>query len=243
MDCVAAQDIPKNKKQLFNNWRIYFQVVSFADIVNSNGDEIQQKYTHKLSLQYTPNSVPNWPKQVMPHLKTFTTWLTMIRQITGATRNGKISNKLGDWVVPHHKFRKYLTLIHKETKDILILDMAVWWKIAKSHTVQSTHYYARTTRKQYTIDRTFNEYNPVDLNENKLFYFTKNRIRENLNLQYTPYTISSGCTFKTFLQTQNNIYKDLMKKLEINDENLFILQKWKVYVWEAMADVKITRVA
>jgi hypothetical protein len=102
----------------------------------------------------------------MPHLKIFTTWLTIIRQITGATRNGKISNKLGDWTVPHHKFHKYLTLTHNKTKDILTLDMAVWWKIAKSRTVRSTHYYARSTRKHYTIDSSFKEYYPVDLNEN-----------------------------------------------------------------------------
>jgi hypothetical protein len=150
--------------------------------------------------------VLNWPKQAMPHLKTFAVWLTLIRQITGAnTRNGKISNKLGEWLVPHYKFRKYLTLIHKHTNNILIHDMEVWWKVTKSHTVRSTYYYAHTTRKQYTINSSFREYYPVDLIKNKLFCYTTNRISERTNLQATPNIISPGCTFKTFLKKLNNI--------------------------------------
>jgi hypothetical protein len=223
---VVDIDIPNNKKQIFNNWRIFFQVDSIADIVNLNGDEIQQNYTDKkLALHFKTNSVLNWPKQAMPHLKTFTVWLTLIRQITGATRNGKICNKLGEWLVPHYKFRKYTTLIHKQTNNILIFEMDVWWKITKSHTVRSTHFYAQTTRTQYTIDSSFQEYYPVDLIKNNLFYITTNKISEKAKIQIAPNHISPGCTFKTFLKTQNNIYKDLLKKLEINDETFIYTTK------------------
>jgi hypothetical protein len=115
---VQSLDIPKSKKRIFNNWRLYFQVESAADITTPNGEVIEKYYLQKKIVQtekMEQKSRLRWPKQKMPCIKTFHLWKSIIANISGATNSGKLKHRLGNWVINPNKTQYFKTLMHHTT--------------------------------------------------------------------------------------------------------------------------------
>jgi hypothetical protein len=137
MEKVQDLDIPPIKQQIFNNWRLYFQIDSLSDITNANGEKIQEVFlTRQMAKNYISTSRLKWPKQQMPSISTFSTWVNIIRQISNTTNTNYLQTKLGAWIVPLTNYRSYKYLINHENTKLLIHENEDIWEIEKSHSVR-----------------------------------------------------------------------------------------------------------
>jgi hypothetical protein len=83
MDKVNRLSLTVKEKQILNNWNIYFQVDTAADIVHPNGNKIIECFLNKVLVkQYTSTSKTAWPRQQMPIIQTFTIWSSILQTIT-----------------------------------------------------------------------------------------------------------------------------------------------------------------
>jgi hypothetical protein len=100
MDKVCELDIPLSTKQTFNNWRLYFQVNSIADITNLQGDKIDPIYLNKKRVMcYVSKSRIRWPKQKVPNVKYFSIWINILKKVCEFKSDGTLTKKLGEWLV------------------------------------------------------------------------------------------------------------------------------------------------
>jgi ribonuclease HI len=232
MDQVNKLNIPTNTKQIFNNWRIFFQVDTLADIVNCSGDQILQQFINrKYLLSYISTSKLNWPQQQMPNEKLFSTWCSILRTITNSNKNGQILEKLESWIVNPHKFRHYNTLIHNNRETLLREENKVWWIYQKSHSVTTTAYYTRKTRQIYipNDDNYLLNYSPVDIQENTLFYSIYQRrsiniiqpevIHKNREIQHI--------NFKSYIGSRHNNFKNLLNSTMVLDDSFITNNNYK----------------
>jgi hypothetical protein len=224
MDIVTKLNMVKSKLQIFNNWRIYYQVDSIADVTNANGDCLQDQFINrKLALSYKSTSRLHWPQQAMPCIKSFSIWSDTIKQIIGTSTNGNLKVKLGAWLVPHYRYRYYNYLIHKTGSFIIIKEETTWRKSQQSHTGRSKVYFTKNGNKPYNIDGKFSEFYPIDISENQKFYYSTNRfiIQEASPIQAIQIKFESN--FKKFLMNDNNLYKHMMKSVQVFDESFITI--------------------
>jgi hypothetical protein len=191
MDRVNQLDISKNKKQIFNNWRIFFQVDSVSDVVNASGNKIINLFLNKkLAYQYTSPSVLRWPIQGMHGTKTFAIRSSILKKITKSTKSGNLHNNIGAWIVTPTSYRNYKALVHYKLQHILVKEEQIWWIIKLSHKVQTIIYYANSTKRKLRPSDIRGQHIPVDFNMNKLFYYInaehyQHSIQDNINSSVT----------------------------------------------------------
>jgi hypothetical protein len=138
MDKVNKLNITTTTKQIFNNWRIYFQVDSCSDITQPNGNKIYEHFlTRKGATLYKSTSKLKWPTQEMPGIKHFSVWVNIIKTITKSSKTGNLKNNLGPWTVQPLIFREFKTLINYSHTAIVIHEYNTWWKLEKSHNIHS----------------------------------------------------------------------------------------------------------
>jgi hypothetical protein len=114
----------------------------------------------------------NWPCQQMPNIKTFSTWRSIIKQITKSSAKGHILQKLGMWITKPSEHHTYNTLIHHNNNTLLVQENRVWWILQKSHNVQATVYFTKRTKQAYVPEDSksyFNKFCPVDVETSTLF--------------------------------------------------------------------------
>jgi hypothetical protein len=135
MDRVCKLNISTASVKKFNNWRLYFQVQTGSDIIDYLGKNIQKQFiTRKDAKYYKRTAKRNWPKQEMPHIRYFSTWLNILTIICKQDFDNK-TNKMGTWVVNPNLYRKYKVLINKNLLNLIVWSESEWWEMEKSHTV------------------------------------------------------------------------------------------------------------
>lgn len=105
MDTLSTKNISTNHLRIFNNWRIYFQVIRLSDLTNSKGDKVQPKYMQCRSSSIITSQVSRqqWPRQNCQDNKSFNIWRKLLQT------NFSVDIKLGgfsvivweSWTIPH----------------------------------------------------------------------------------------------------------------------------------------------
>jgi hypothetical protein len=166
MDTVDALSITKTKKQVFNNWRLYFNVINLSDIANAVGDTIIKEVLIKKEVaNYIHRSTYRWPKQDRPHMSTFSIWKSILRYVFGVSSSGTLQQKLGEWKQHPVEKIKFQYIANPSKTKILsrILNNDDQWL---EHTYQKyargkIHYAKHGQIVPTPID--INEYIPVDV--------------------------------------------------------------------------------
>jgi hypothetical protein len=144
MDSVNQLDMTPGKREIFNNWRLYFGVHTLSQITNYEGDKILDRYIKKSVVQV--NNVQKvthmkWPTQVRPSMKTFTIWRSVIINISECDYNGNLyNNKMGNWIPGYHHEIKIYSLIYHNRNHIAVLHNNKWKIHNKSHNIYSQYY-------------------------------------------------------------------------------------------------------
>jgi hypothetical protein len=114
MEMVDKLQLPNRIVIIVNNWRIYFQILSLADITNAAGTRLLPAIFEKNKInEWQSTSRLKWPHQKRPPLKTFCIWKRIIRKITGCDVVGNLrTNQLGDWLPTYFKDRRFRYLVH-----------------------------------------------------------------------------------------------------------------------------------
>lgn len=102
MDEIRKIDLPKKKLQIFNHWRLYFQVSRLSDITNASGDKILNRYIFNpdevIAYKHS-KSILSWPHQGKPDKESFSIWKNILQHIFELNEN-RLPNvfKLGSWI-------------------------------------------------------------------------------------------------------------------------------------------------
>jgi hypothetical protein len=89
MDSSHLSNLPKNLQIIVNNWRIFFQINSIAEMTNYAGTQMKKQYTDKrTAMSYLSQSKINWPKQKIPHSSTFHHWILIIHRVANCGQDG-----------------------------------------------------------------------------------------------------------------------------------------------------------
>jgi hypothetical protein len=163
MDEVSRLDISPGKKKLFNAWRIFFQINTLSEMTNSQGTHIKEKFLNKYGIiTYIPSSLLKWPNQELPAQKYFNIWLSILRALTGMSKDGKLKTKLGSWVTGSKMQipTNVNYLLHKNKQIIAVRnqDNHLWTFHVRTHELRSTIYFDSTEDVEMP---------PVDINEYK----------------------------------------------------------------------------
>jgi hypothetical protein len=91
--------LTQNELRLINNWRIFFQVNTLAEICNPEGTKIQECYLKQPTQLYINKISPStlqWPNQGIPGKRGFSFWLKCLR-LSFNMYKGRINHKFGAW--------------------------------------------------------------------------------------------------------------------------------------------------
>ena len=134
MDMVDASDISKNTKIIFNNWRLYFNVINLSDISNASGDCNRKEFLIKReTIHFQRKSKYKWPNQNQPHLSTFHIWRNVLQDVFGINLSGAITQKLGNWTTSPTEFNNYSFLVNQSKThlisftDLGAIKIVLWW--------------------------------------------------------------------------------------------------------------------
>jgi ribonuclease HI len=158
----------------FNNFRIFFQVYTMAELTNAQGTEVLPKYRCKnLVRTFTSSSATLWPNQDPPDLQFYYIWLNGIKAICKCNEHGLIDKErvLGEWQVPPQKWILHNQYIHNNHRTVLVKSRMNRWKQYQAVNNNTIHI-------EYVIDEIFvwdqrniQEYKPCDIT------WLNNRIR------------------------------------------------------------------
>jgi hypothetical protein len=127
MDEVCKLNLPPSKMQLINNWRMFFNVNTLANITKCDGKTIKDCYFKRGKVyEYTSESMLQWPNQQQPALDTFSTWKNTIQTIANCDGSGIITD-LGNWRKHPFHYMKYNGAIHREKGHILLRNTNTIW--------------------------------------------------------------------------------------------------------------------
>jgi hypothetical protein len=129
----------KYERVTINNWRLYFQVTTIAELINYTGDCIKPEFLCKIkSKNYISKSMNRWPIQQIPCSSTFILWCNYILQVTDGDKSGKLRKKLGTWSARPNNLLKILSWIHTSKKFILVCENELWIKHPLKHMKHSS---------------------------------------------------------------------------------------------------------
>jgi Reverse transcriptase (RNA-dependent DNA polymerase) len=165
MDEVNKLVILPSKKEIVNNWRLYFGINTLSQMTNYNGDKIMDRYLKKKDVLHTEvKSVTpiKWPVQEMPCIKTLPIWRNTIEIISGCDKDGNLGHKkLGKWFPNHHNDILIYSLIHY-TRDHIITRFHNQWKLhQKINNLYNTYYY--TIDAEILDQIAIEKYFPIDV--------------------------------------------------------------------------------
>jgi hypothetical protein len=153
-------------QKIFNNWLIYYQVDSAADISSLLGNKIDKKFLKKLIREYMSKSTLNWPRQKTPNARYYNIWINTLKTICQSNEQGVLKEKLGEWTVEPTYYFKYNALMHKTTGHIIIKEQNISWQmIPKSHSVRAQIYFSLNCINNIR-DIKMGEYTPIEYQQN-----------------------------------------------------------------------------
>ncbi len=103
MDEVINLNLSKTDKKIFNNWRLFFQVISLSDILREDGNSIDGFFTQIPTTRNNNRWKSNlsWPNQKQPHKRYFSIWTNTIEYLFNKSRSVQsIYTSKNDWL--HH---------------------------------------------------------------------------------------------------------------------------------------------
>jgi hypothetical protein len=133
--------------KLVNNWRIYFQVNTLAEICIPEGTCIQTCFFKMPSSSHTPrvnSSKLQWPQQGMPSKRGFSIWLKCLQSLFNMTTNGRINHKFGKWLSTETLIQNNDWLFYIQPSSGLLFTK-------KNDDNNYLYTIATTTRKNYVI--------------------------------------------------------------------------------------------
>jgi hypothetical protein len=207
MELVDQLNLPKRIVTVVNNWRIYFQVLSLADITNAAGDRLLSSIFDKNKInEWKSTSTLKWPHQKRPPLNTFCIWKRIIKRITGSDVVGNLrSQKLGDWFPTYYKHRRIHTMIHNNHSRL-----AKYCSITESwhhYSILDTRYsslvFAKTSR-DWVPELHFDQYIPVDVTEDSDHYYVYRRTLQRVQVPVSTNATVCMDTFSSYLQTNRD---------------------------------------
>jgi hypothetical protein len=131
MEEIHKLNYSQREVKTFNNFRIYFQVYSLADLTNAQGTEIMEKYRKKnLVGRFSSSSATLWPNQEAPDPQFYSIWLNGIKEICKFNEHGMIEKEsvLGEWTQPPHKWISHNSYIHRNHRSVLVRTRLNQWK-------------------------------------------------------------------------------------------------------------------
>jgi hypothetical protein len=148
MDIVDQMEVSTTIKRIFNNWRIFFRINVLSELTNAQGTHISGKFLSKYCVaDYIPTSTLQWPNQKSPHLKYFTVWINILRQIFGIDNRGKLPTRmrLGRWLTKttYNVPSNVNFLINNNNQTVAVRNTCnnLWYSHNISHQLRSTFFY------------------------------------------------------------------------------------------------------
>jgi hypothetical protein len=174
MTKINPNTVTKSQRMIINNWRMFFQVSSIAELINYAGDQIRSEFFYKNKQHgYESSTKYRWPKRHIPCSSTFHIWKDYITKITKCDSTRKLQKKLGMWSVNPTTTISIRSWIHKHQKYIVVLgENDLWYKHPLWKINISTAYY-RVTNNPVVGAICFDALIPVDVMQEEQFYVVK----------------------------------------------------------------------
>ena len=103
MEKLCNSDAFTNQqKQCINRCRIFLQVITSADITDSDGKCVTKDVFNGI-VDESRRSMYVWPNQVRPLLKDWRLWRSAIENIWCETGANRLRRALGDWIHTSHQ--------------------------------------------------------------------------------------------------------------------------------------------
>jgi hypothetical protein len=224
MDEIEHYDMTKQEIRIFNNWRIFFQVLTVADIANQQGTHIRKRFLEKSSsISRLGRQDLKWPNQTRPDNKYFFIWLKGIKFITKMNDNRSLNKHLGNWLCDTNKTTSSQTLIHKNNQLLAVQDETTkLWSIYNIEKSEHAKLFFNRTNHLEMPEIIMDEYNPIDVTIKGQYYIINPRTRKTLRQKKKL----------ADLRTEDNI----MQQIEAIDEwsktitkNLVIYNEQRIY--------------
>jgi hypothetical protein len=204
-----------------NNWRVYFNVSTIAQIANYSGTRILPQYFERNQVHlHRSTATVKWPKQVRPDISTFRIWKKVIIAVTKCSPTGGI-NYLGEWHQDFAKTIKVSSMLHKNHDRLAIwCPVASEWKVYHNRQQNYSGYQFLINEFEYKeVDTT--KYFPVDMS----IFNTHIRIsiRSLSGLVYIAPTLipilpvpNQNPNFYDFVKSSNDWDKQFFKHIQWN---------------------------
>jgi hypothetical protein len=220
MDKIGDVQVSPAQRKIINNWRLYYQITSIAEITNNCGDQIMPEYFNKNQVRlHKSTSVLRWPIQKMPSLCTFRVWINYITDITNCNKQGYIQNSLGRWIIRPEEVFIPTTWIHKYEQHLIVKNCVGNWEF---HRLLRRNlgklFYSHTTYKCTPLEST-KDYIPIDLQHNKSEYVVHSRSITKFDIPKIITKISLKKHSFRYLIRQDTYLSELFDNLEISDKS------------------------
>jgi hypothetical protein len=206
MDELERYDWTDREWIIFNNWRLFFKVLTLSHITNHTGNRILPQFLNRRQVnEWQSNSKYTWPHQERPPLETFKIWKRMLVRITGCDSVGNLTlRKLGSWYQTFQQSIRVKSRIHISTKKLLVwCEGSVDWKCY--HQVHENWSFYCFNKDHWDYE----DY-PVDYTEDRATYFVYIRGLSNMVATITQQPQPNVTNFHNYLRTSEFWSKPLM---------------------------------
>jgi hypothetical protein len=203
MEGALKLNMTRDQLQIFNNWRIFYQVINLSAITTMDGTKIRNEFlTKKECNNYKPISQIRWPNQEMPHKSTFPIWRRTIERISQCKQNGVINSTLGEWIKNPKQAINIKTGISEDHKYLLVRQQeGKWKKIRMKNISRGKNYYSKIG------DEEDNDYTviPVDIYETKEYYYINLRNMKEIPTRIKNNTVKQELVRRSLEQHINRL--------------------------------------
>jgi hypothetical protein len=206
MDEILKHDLSKQEIRIFNNWRVFFQVLTISDLTNQQGTHIRQRFLNKnSSVARLGRQDIKWPNQERPNNKYFYIWTKGLKLITGMGEDRSLKNKLGNWIIGTNETTSSPSLLHKNNQLLAVQDETtnMWCLHNLEYTAHAKMFFNRTNSLE-TPEIELSEYIPIDITTKGQYHIVNPRTRRSDKKQ-------------NYTQKRNNKNNILQQMEKIND--------------------------
>jgi hypothetical protein len=231
MDEISRLEVTPQRKEIINNWRLYFGVNSLSQITNYKGDKLLDRYIQKCTVakQETVKVTPiKWPIQQMPCIKTLPIWRKAIESITGCDKDGNlIRGKLGNWAPNYHNEITIYHFIHYTRRHMVIKHNDKW----KLHRYMSNVYTIYYFEKEGSVIDNFcvEIYYPIDVEVQELHIMCHTKNYRTLDIEHLN-------NAKQLMSPEIRRLDKAMRLTAIVN-NVIISEEWKELLKNDVADI------
>jgi hypothetical protein len=219
MEKINVAELSHTNRKIINNWRLYYQVTTIAEITNNCGDQLKPEYFKKNEVRlHKSTSTLRWPIQKIPALNTFRVWLNYISEITQCNRQGDLKINLGKWIMrPEEVFIPH-TWIHKYEQHLIVKqNTGLWGFYRLDRRKLGKLFYSNKMYKCIFLESN-KDYKPVDIQHNKSEYVVHERSITTFNINKTELPIELKKHSIWHLIRQDHYLQDMFENLAISDK-------------------------